>query len=79
MAQGAQNKNQKTPKTWNTLRYSISNKQKPKTNAITVFGPQLSNSLPKYLRDIPSVKIEKFKFELDKFLELIPDQPKRHS
>ena len=45
-------------------------------NAITVFGPRLYNSLPKYLRDIESVKTEKFKFELDKFLELIPDQPK---
>ena len=28
---GAQNKNQKTSKTWNTLRYSVSNKQKPST------------------------------------------------
>ena len=44
-------------------------------NIITVFGPRLYNSLPKYLRDIESVKTEKFKFELDKFLELIPDQP----
>ena len=45
-------------------------------NAITVFEPRLYNALPKYLRDIESVKTEKFKFELDKFLELIPDQPK---
>ena len=45
-------------------------------NAITVFGPRLYNSLPKYLRDIESVKTEKFKFELDKFLNTIPDQPK---
>ena len=45
-------------------------------NAITVFKPRLYNSLPKYLRDIESVKTEKFKFELDKFLELIPDEPK---
>ena len=45
-------------------------------NAITVFGPRLYNSLPKYLSDIESVKTEKFKFELDKFLELIPDEPK---
>ena len=45
-------------------------------NAITVFGPRLYNSLPKYLRDIESVKTEKFKFELDKFLDTIPDQPK---
>ena len=45
-------------------------------NAITVFWPRLYNSLPKYLRDIESVTTEKFKFEPDKFLELIPDQPK---
>ena len=32
-------------------------------NAITVFGSWLYNSLPKYLRDIESVKTEKFKFE----------------
>ena len=44
-------------------------------NAITVFGPRLYNSLPKYLRDIESVT-EKFKFELDKFLDTIHDQPK---
>ena len=34
------------------------------------------NSLPKYLRDIESVKTEKFKLELDKFLDTISDQPK---
>ena len=45
-------------------------------NAITVFRPRLYNLLPKYRRDIESVKTEKFKFELDKFLELISDQPK---
>ena len=45
-------------------------------NAITVFGPRLYNSLPKYLRDIESVKTKKFKFELDKFPEFIPDGPK---
>ena len=47
--------------------------------AITVFGPRLYNSLPKYLRAIESVKTEKFKFELDKFPELIPDEPKMHN
>ena len=45
-------------------------------NAPTVFGPRLYNPLPKYLRDIESVKTEKFSFELDKFLDTIPDQPK---
>ena len=50
--------------------------QSLQANAITVFGPRFYNSLPKYLRDIESVKTEKFKLKLDKFLELIPDQPK---
>ena len=45
-------------------------------NAMTVFGPLLYNSLPKYLRGIESVKTEKIKLELEKFLELIPDEPK---
>ena len=45
-------------------------------NAITMFGFRLYNSLPKYPRDIESVKTEKFKFELDKFPEFIPDEPK---
>ena len=40
---------------------------------ITVFGPLLYNSMPKYLRDIGSVKTEKLKFELVNFPELIPD------
>ena len=37
-------------------------------NTITVFGPRLNNSLPKYLRDIGCVTTENLKFELDKFL-----------
>ena len=45
-------------------------------NVITVFGPRLYNSLPKYLKAIENVKTEKFKFELDKFLEFIHDKPK---
>ena len=62
------------------MRYSVSNKQKPRTIPIrkcnNYIWALLYNSLPKYLRDIESVKTEKFKFELDKFLELIPDEPK---
>ena len=57
-----------------------SNQQKPSTipsrecyNCIWALVAQL---VPKYLRDIESVKTEKFKFELDKFLDTIPDQPK---
>ena len=45
-------------------------------NAVTAFGPLLYNSLLKYLRDIESVKTKKINFELDKFLDTIPDQQK---
>ena len=80
MHDGAQNKNQKTPKTWNTMLIQYSTNRNPaeslQENAVTVFGPRLYNSLSKYLRVIESAKTEKFKFELDKFLELIPDEPK---
>ena len=61
------------------MRYSVSNKQKPSTipsrecnNCIWAW---LYNSLEKSLRDIESVKTEKFKFKPDKLLELIPDEP----
>ena len=45
-------------------------------NSITAFRPRLYNSLPKYRRDIESIKSLKFKIELGKFIELIPDEPK---
>ena len=48
------------------------NKQKPaqslEEDAITVFGPCLYNSLPKYLRDIESVKTKNSNL-IDKFPE----------
>ena len=45
-------------------------------NTITVLGPRLYNSLLKYMRYIESVKTETIRFKLDKFLELISDEPK---
>ena len=66
--------------------YCVPNKQKPSkirsrkcnNSVCTTQLPTnwLYNSLPKYLRDIESVIIEKLKFKLDKFLELIPYPPK---
>ena len=77
---GAQNKTRKHPRhgTQCIIQYPANRNpaQFLEENAVTVFGPRLYNSLPKYLRDIKSVKTEKFKFELDKFLELISDEPK---
>ena len=57
------------PTNWNIA-------QSLQENTITVFGIRLYNSLPKDLRDIKSVKTEKLKFELGKYLEFIPDEPK---
>ena len=58
--------------------YSVPGKQKPSKNPSikcnNVFGPRLYNSLPKYLRDIDSVKSEKFIFELNEYLEFFPDE-----
>ena len=55
-----QNRNQKPPKTSNTVCYRVSNKHKSRTilarNEIIVFRPRLYNSLHKYLRDMTSVK-----------------------
>ena len=45
-------------------------------NAITVLGPGLYNSFGKISARHRKSKTEKFKFELDKFLVLIPDEPK---
>ncbi len=38
-------------------------------------GPKLFNSLPKYLRDLKGVSLDKFKKGLDSFLSQIPDEP----
>ena len=41
-----------------------------------VNGPRLFNCLPKNLRDVKKVTVDKFKEKLDNFLALMPDQPK---
>ena len=66
------------PGTQCVIRYPTNRNpaQSLQEDAITVFGPRLYNPLPKDLRDIESVKTRKIKFELDKFLELIPNQSK---
>ena len=60
---------------WKITQYMVPNIDGT-MGAINILQPWLYNSLPKYLRDIEIVKTEKLKFELDKFLELIPDPPK---
>ena len=55
-----------------TNRYPAQSLQE---NTITMFGLRLYDSLPKYLRNMESVKTKKIKFETDNFLEIIPDEP----
>ena len=59
-----------------SIQQTETHAQSLQENAITVVGPRLYNSLPKYLRHIESIRTEIFKYENDKFLELIPDEPK---
>ena len=65
--------------TWNTMCYSVSNKQKPSpipsrkcANCVWASVVQLVAKIS----DIESFKTGKFKFKLDKFLEFISDEPK---
>jgi hypothetical protein len=40
-----------------------------------VNGPRLFNSIPKKIRNMTKVPVDKFKERLDKFLEMVPDEP----
>ena len=40
-----------------------------------VQGPKLFNSLPKIIRSITKVYVGAFKAHLDKFLQMLPDEP----
>ena len=67
MEQWKQSKNQKTSTTYCrtqcVIQYPTNRNpaQSIQENAITVFGPRLYNSLPKYLGDIESAKTKIFK------------------
>ena len=41
-----------------------------------VSGGKIFNSLPKSIRNLKGLSIEEFKYKLDKYLELLPDEPK---
>ena len=44
--------------------------------SLPVHGQNLFNSLPRSLRNLKGCKVDKFKAELDKFLQTVPDQPR---
>ena len=56
----------KTRQSLKSLRYQ----------SFQVHGPQLFNSLPKFVRNTTKCGVEEFKEKLDQYLSNIPDQPK---
>ena len=42
---------------------------------MVVNGPQLFNTLPKYIRNMSNCSVTDFKEKLDQYLTVIPDQP----
>ena len=44
-------------------------------NSFGVQGPRIFNALPREIRNITGVRVETFKYHLDKLLATIPDQP----
>ena len=46
-----------------------------KRNSFTVRGPILFNTIPKKIRDLRNIKVDIFKNNLDKWLQIIPDKP----
>ena len=41
-----------------------------------VHAPKLFNSLPQKIRNLTNIGIDEFKIKLDKYLEMLPDEPK---
>ena len=41
-----------------------------------IHAPKLFNSLPQQIRNLTKLSVDEFKFKLDKYLELLPDEPK---
>ena len=46
-----------------------------KSSNFVINGPKLFNCLPSHLRNMTNCSLELFKTELDRFLELLPDEP----
>lgn len=52
------------------------NTKKLRSQSLQSIGPSLFNSLPKKLRNIKQVGVDKFKEHLDEYLSEVPDEPK---
>ena len=57
------------------LKHCSARVQTLRENSFQVQGPKLFNSLPSKLRNLSKCSIDEFKFELDQFLQKIPDEP----
>ena len=45
-------------------------------NSMGVLGPRIFNCLPSKVRDISGCSIDTFKKALDKYLDIVPDEPR---
>ena len=50
--------------------------QNLRDQSFQVTGPRLFNSLPRHIRDTSKATVDEFKEKLDKFLAVLPDEPK---
>ena len=50
--------------------------RKLREQSFQVNGPSLFNSIPRKIRDLTKVSIDEFKEQLDRYLQVIPDEPK---
>lgn len=61
------------------LRNGISEKVKTLRYAtVSMHGVQLFNTMPKSIRELTDITVDKFKRELDEFLGTVPDEPLLH-
>ena len=50
--------------------------QTVRDDSFQVHGPRLFNCLPIQIRNLTNCSVDSFKFKLDNFLSLVPDEPK---
>ena len=73
--QGENTRRGRTCKVKDIVRNSPVNVRRARERSLSVKGAKMFNLLPSYIRNINSDKVDQFKNKLDKFLQLIPDQP----
>ena len=56
-------------------KYTSPNNTKLWDSTLTIQGAKLFNAMPKNIRNLKNIPVEKFKNELDTYLKTVPDEP----